>query len=70
MSENFTRKDRRFKRKKANRWNPYLDYGTKCPHVATGHYKELKKQTARKNRRRPITDETPYKRLEDPWAYC
>jgi hypothetical protein len=31
--------------------------------------KHLKAATARKSRRRKITDETPYKRLEDPWNY-
>jgi hypothetical protein len=32
-------------------------------------YQTLKKVTAKRNRNRPITDETPYKRLDDPWNY-
>lgn len=35
----------------------------------TNGKKDLKKRTAKLNRLRPITDETPYKRLEDPYHY-
>jgi hypothetical protein len=31
---------------------------------------KLKRANAKRNRLRPITDETPYKRLADPWDYC
>lgn len=31
--------------------------------------RHMKKATARRNRRRPIEDETAYKRLDDPWYY-
>jgi len=31
--------------------------------------KDLKHSTAGRNRRRPVEDETPYKKLDDPWNY-
>lgn len=31
--------------------------------------KGLKRECAKRSRLRPITDETPYKRLADPWDY-
>jgi hypothetical protein len=57
--QHFTRKDRRKNYDNAD----YLWM------IGTGWRKDLKRATARKSRRRKIADETPYKKLVDPWAF-
>ena len=63
MAKHKTRKDRRLQDVPSD-W-PKLHYR----HICRGK-RDLKKQTRIRSRRRSIEDETPYKRLDDPWYYC